>query len=289
MLSKKICKLLLGILMVATLSIATKYTEFEYILPLDRGMTFISPSLLNRRSGISPAFSLLSNHLKVTLTDPIYKQEKKKMKISSLAEFISPKVHRKLVNIANYFVTADNGTFVYFDKDLRSWVFQSFKEDISKLAPKTGQRIPLSRCISTVHGGEGYVATQLDASVYAESTINTPIDLILLVSTADVLASVGSGLSLGSAVGFTGSVTCIVGPNKYAQPYLYPYYFDVPKGQRIKAKFIEKKGFEVYGNWEETPSFQRIVATGLLECAIGNDSSVCDSMIPGLSMNLRKI
>lgn len=286
MLTIRLFPFTVGILLLLALSNATLYAEFEYFFPPDSNVTVSCPSPLNKRSHSTSSFSLLSSHLKVTLTDPIHKQKRKRISINSLAEFLLPKIHKQLVNEINYFITADNGTFVYFDKKLRSWVLQYFKEDISRLSPKRGQRIPLSRCLSTVHGGEGYVAAQLDASVYAESTFNTPVEFILLASTTEVLASIGSGLSLGSAAGFTGSISCILGPGQYAQPYLYPYYFQVPEGQRIKAKYVENKGLELFGDWEETPSFLKIIASGLLECAIGNEPNVCDSIIPGLGVNL---
>lgn len=275
--------MILGFLMLSTILEAKHYTETEYLYPLNSNGTI---PILNRRSQFSPSSSIPLKHLEVTLTDPISRRQGNNIKISSIAEVLAPNFHKKLLDVTNYFLTADNSTIVFFDKDLRSWVLQQFDEAISDLMPKRGRRISLARCLSTEHGGGGYVTAQLDASVYAEGTFTGAFELILLVSTTEVLASLGAGSSMGSAAGYTGSVSCILGSGQYAQPYLYPYFFDIPKSKRIKAKYIENKGLELYGKWQEMPSFLKIIARGLLECAIGNDSSVCDSMFSGASANV---
>lgn len=269
----------------------TNYIENEDILintsalsPLRNSYSRRSHSDLTPRSKIS--LPLLSNHLDIKLSGEVPPVKRNKVVLTSIADFIVPKVHKRLTNISNFFVTADSESLVYFDRELKNWILQKFHKTSNSMTPIAGMRIPLSRCLSTAFGGPGYVSTQLDVSVYAEYTFSSPTELKLLAKQNEVIASLSHGFHLGTAAGFTGLVVCNAAPGQYVQPYLYPYFFEVPRGKRCKARYVEGKGLEPVGEWEDTPSYLRIVANGLLECAIANSSSVCESIIPGLNVTL---
>ncbi|WPK24060.1 hypothetical protein PUMCH_001316 [Australozyma saopauloensis] len=234
---------------------------------------------LNTRSS---ARSVRSNELKVTITDPVPQTSKTKIVIESITDFLNPKLQKRLSNISNYFITSNRETLIYFDRELKEWMLHKFKEKTSDIAPKAGDKIALARCLSTAHGGSGYVTSQLDVSVYAESTFASPIDVILMDAENTVIASLSFGLNLGGAAGFTGSITCNAVEGQFVQPFLYPYFFQVPPGRRIKVRVDDDKGLETQGEWHDTALFLRVLARGLLECAVGSDSSICQSSIPVL-------
>ena len=222
------------------------------------------------------------DHLQITLTDPL-KSTKKKVSILSMADFALPKLKKKLADTSNYFITSNKENLVYFDKVLKNWVMHTFNGASSHMSPGPGAGIPLARCLSSAHGGDGYVTTQLEATVYAESTGVAPMDIMLPETQLDVVASLSSGFIVGRAAGYTGAVTCNVRQGQYVQPYLYPYFFEVPLGRRAKLRYEDGKGLEPFGDWEDTPSFLRVVSTGLVECAIGNDSLVCDYALTAIA------
>lgn len=232
---------------------------------------------LEKRLTVPP---MVDYTLNINVTEPVPETNKNKVSISSMADFFLPHVYKKLASVSNYFVTSDMKSMVYFDKDLKNWILHQFEANTSDWEPATGAGIPLARCLCSTYGSGGYVSSLLDVSVYAESTYSTPLEVMLINMENEVIASLGTGLNLGSAIGFTGSVTCDIAKGQFAQPYLYPYYFTVPEGERIRARFIDGKGLETYGEWEKIPSFLRLVSAALLECAIGNTSSVCEPNVP---------
>lgn len=223
---------------------------------------------------------LAQSGLNISLEDPIPPTKKNKIIIQSIADFVLPRVLKKLLDVSNYFITTDKESLVYYDKGMKDWVLHTFDGTSTQMIPSPGMGIPLARCLSTAHGGNGYVTTQLDISVYAETTASAPVELMLPETQVDVLATFSSGLSIGGAASFTGSVTCNAVQGQYTQPYLYPYFFEIPRGRRIRTRYIQNKGLETYGEWKETPPIQRLVATALLECAVGNDTSICDHSVP---------
>lgn len=276
--------LLLGVLTAAANSLdelhtrtANRLEETPFPCSLDDSQ---GTSEISRRDHVTTW--LAPPGINITISDPVPPTKKKNILIRSIADFALPRVLKKLSDVSNYFISADKDSIVYFDKDIKNWVLHTFDGASTQMLPSPGMGVPLARCLSTAHGGNGYVTAQLDLSVYADMSLSAPVEVMLLETQVDVLATLSSGMTVGGAASFTGSVTCNAAPGQYTQPYLYPYFFEVPRGRRVRTRYVENKGLENFGEWTETPAMQRLVATALLECAVGNDTSICDHSVPRL-------
>ena len=229
-------------------------------------------------------YSNKGQFLKVILGRPIKSSAFHEVKINSIDDFKDQKIFSLLKKKRNTFATSDKLIIIYYERENRSWYLQTYDPSTLSKSLAMGKRIALSKCINSVDGGTGAVSSLFRASVHMDSHVQTPSDLINPANN-NVILSMAGRIQVGNTIKVSGTVTCILGDKQFAQPYVYPLYFQVPEGKKAQIRFENGNGIKVVGSWEKTPAFSKLAAASpLIECHIGNSSHVCD---PGAGEGLR--
>lgn len=225
--------------------------------------------------------SAKKERLRVEPTD----QKGTRYEIEDHKEFKSSFLNKAFRNPGNYIYVRSSKEIIYFDKYEKKWFLHKY-DQVNYSHIRSGTRIPISKCVSTVYGGAGYISPVIEVTVGASFSLSGTVDLTDAMALDGGMFSATKGLKLSGSVKYSGRVTCSLEEGQYCQPYIQPYYIVAPPGRRIEVRYSQRKGIVTRGEWTPTKSFKRIVSISpVVECSVGPNYSVCASdVIPGVSV-----
>lgn len=215
--------------------------------------------------------------IKTLFKIPTKKAGNHKIKIKSLHDFEDKAFVKLMKKKHNTFVTHDKLTIVFYDKKNKAWVLQVYDPGLVPKSLSRGEKIALSKCINSKSGNSGAVSAIFRGSFDVGTNTQTPTDL-LNPANNNVLLSLAGKVQIGSTAKVSGSITCLFDKGHYAQPYMYPFFIQIPEGRRVNISYKKNKGIMITGVWAKTQPYSKLaLVSPLLECEIGNSSEVCDT------------
>lgn len=174
----------------------------------------------------------------------------------------------------NVLKLANSSNFIYYDANEQKWFLQEFE-----ILPKKESlvRRPLTWCYDATDGHGGTITPSFELSFSTGQNFAWEFGAGFL--------GIGWNLGLSEKVTFKGTYSCEVASGNYAQVYLRPLYYVIPKGMKRELSCSSKRITSeskrrqplMTGNCQETSSF-RIFSNGapIIECAIASTPEVCN-------------
>ncbi|GEQ71783.1 hypothetical protein JCM33374_g5469 [Metschnikowia sp. JCM 33374] len=217
-------------------------------------------------------FPSTAQMLEAIIENPVNVPGYQKVNIETLDDFQKKEIGSLMKNKQTTFITKDKSNIVFFDKEEKSWILQSFDPSKPSSNIEHGKKIPLSKVVDTQYGSSASVSSLFRGSIRLDTTVEVPADIKQQPHDV-VIFSLSGHVQVGTTLKISGSIGCVFEGNQFARPYVTPFYIEVREGKKTKVKYQKGKGLLLKGEWEKTEAFSRLAAVPpMVECHVGGSS-----------------